>query len=54
MRWLPRFSRFGTCIAERDFEAEGRGMQIVFGQFVFEVSLSRIDRDFREDKADAR
>lgn len=54
MNWLPHFYTFGTCLAERDFEAEGRGIQIVVGPFVFEVSLSKIDRDFREEHADAR
>lgn len=46
MSWLPRIGSYGHCILERDFEAEGRVWQIVWLGWVFEISLSRIDRSF--------
>jgi len=53
MRWLPKFSIGETCMAEREWEAEGPYLQIVWGRFVFEIALCKIDRDFREG-SDAR
>lgn len=43
---IPRFSWIGTCIAKRDWEAEGGTLQIVWFGLVFEVTFARIDRRF--------
>lgn len=53
-RWLPVITRGGTCMADRDWEAEGWFVQIRWGRFVIELQLATIDREFGEEPADAR
>lgn len=48
MSWLPRIFFFNECIAEDEFEAEGRKLQIVWGLWIFEIGVARIDRLFDE------
>ncbi len=44
MSWLPRIEIFGACLAERDWDAEGTQIQIIWRSFVFEFTFARIDR----------
>lgn len=46
MRWLPRISFQGTCIAAREYEAEGSLIQLCWGPFVIELTFARIDRTY--------
>lgn len=54
MGWLPTIHFGGTCMADRDWEAEGFYVLVLWGKLVFEIQLARIDRDFRGEDTDAR
>ncbi len=54
MNWLPRIGSYDHCISESDFEAEGRIWQVIWFGWVFEISVSKIDRRFGEEAPDAR
>lgn len=44
MSWLPTISWFGTCICEREGEAEGVTFQLRWGRFIVEITLARFER----------
>ena len=52
MSWLPHISASGIAMSEQEFEAEGREIQFVWGGWVFQIVLAKIDRRFDEERDD--
>lgn len=53
-RLLPTITWGGACLADREWEAEGWYLELVWGRFVIELQFAAIDREFREELPDAR
>ena len=44
--WLPRIQLIGATICERHAEYEGYTVQILWGRWVIEFTLAKVDRRY--------